>query len=103
MTMLKNNYNDLHQNAMNALTNILNNILSEYTNTINDNESIANLKYIQLHISHAIGELIEAKSHISELEPMELILKDAYEQEMDSMLKTMSQSIEFDDLLKEDN
>lgn len=95
------NYKELHDTAIESLTHILNSTISEYIKNENNAENFAKLKLIQLHISHAIGELLEAKSAIMELDPMEQILKEVYEKEMDNMLKAMTESFEFDDLLKE--
>jgi len=104
--MLQDNYNELHNEAIEKLQDILNNVVSEFIICSNTDEKdlhyYSKLPLIQLHISHAIGELLEAKSQICELDSTEQLLIKAYEQEMDNLLKTYNETLTFDDILNDD-
>jgi len=105
--MLKENYNELHNAAMEKVQDIFNNIVNEfivYSNTDGkDIKYYSKLPVIQLHITHAIGELLEAKALISELDSTEEILLKAYELEMEEILKAYNEAMIYDEILNEDN
>lgn len=106
MEMLKDNYTNLHNAAIEKLQDILNNVVSEFLIYSNTDEKdlhyYSKLPLMQLHISHAIGELIEAKSQICELDSTEQLLIKAYEQEMDNLLSTYNKSMDYSQLLEND-
>ena len=100
--MLKDKFPELYDNALKALTDIVTSVITEVMNPDSQDVSKEVLTALQLHTSHAVGELIEAKSNICELTEYEKLLKETYEQEMDTIMSTYSKIVDYKDIL-EDN